>query len=104
MTDEKELSGVSDKWLDALIEQKELELKKLTAEHDRRHRPDPKNLHTVDVGPLPEQGVTDAPYVLARLEYAIHRFGDVHGFDADVEFHTGFVRFIERGRDESERT
>lgn len=99
MTDEKELSDMSDKWLDALIEQKELELRKLTAEHDRRHRPDPRNLHVVEVGPGAPGGKADVAFTLGQLEDAVHRFGDEYGFDAYVAFQPGFVRFMEASRE-----
>lgn len=98
MTD-KEFSEMSDKWLDALIEQKEAELKELTAEHDRRHRPDPRNLHVVDVGPDAPGGKADAAFTLGQLEDAVHRFGDEYGFDAYVGFFSGFVRFMEASRE-----
>ena len=103
MTDE-ELSEMSDKWLDELIKQREAELRELIAEHDRRRRPDTKNLHTAYIGPLHEGRGTSGPFSLAQLEDAVHRFGDVHGFDAYVLFYAGGAKFVEKGESRNERT
>lgn len=93
-TGEDKFAEMSDKWLDALIEQKEKELRELTDEHDRRHRaPSAENRHR---RVLDGHDENEVPITLARLEEVVHEFGDVYGFDSRVTFRDGHVLFTER--------
>ena len=91
---EDKFAEMSDKWLDALIEQKEKELRELTDEHDRRRRaPSAGNRHMRVLNGRDANGMT---ITLARLEEVVHEFGDAYGFDSLVTFRDGNVLFAER--------